>query len=447
MKRTMTTRKVLAIGLSAALAATALGGCSGSGSSAASGSTNSAGSTGSSQSAADAEPVVMDLIWWTDGNETTVMQSLIDEYEEMHPNITINLQEIAFEDLTTKLQMSIAGGEAPAMSRCTETTVSQLHDAMIDFNEYVDGEALKSEYLDSVDYLYLSGDQIAAIPTEVTANGMIYNKTAFEKAGVEVPTGPDDIWTWDEFKQALQQVVDSGAVQYGMVIDNPSHRWATMLYEFGGSLANAEGGNLSSPESMNAINFTKQLFDEGLAVSSIWLSGEDPNNLFRSGQVAVHIAGTWMIQNYEENIQDFEWGVTYMPVGTTRSSVPGGKSLTAFKGTGCEQEAVDFITWVTAQEQNARYCQECLYVSPRADNADMEYPVRSEEFAIFADELANTPATVNFDLSMPGYSTLALTALQNLWPEVLVGSLTPEEMAAEIDAQTNEFMQENGYLS
>ena len=77
----------------------------------------------------------------------------------------------------------------------------------------------------------------------------------------------------------------------------------------------------------------------------------------------------------------------------------------------------------------------------------MEYPVRSEEFAIFADELANTPATVNFDLSMPGYSTLALTALQNLWPEVLVGSLTPEEMAAEIDAQTNEFMQENGYLS
>lgn len=73
MKRTMTTRKVLAIGLSAVLAATALGGCSGSGSSAASGSTNSAGSTGSSQSAADAEPVVMDLIWWTDGNETTVM--------------------------------------------------------------------------------------------------------------------------------------------------------------------------------------------------------------------------------------------------------------------------------------------------------------------------------------------------------------------------------------
>lgn len=72
----------------------------------------------------------MDLIWWTDGNETKVMQGLIDEYEQLHPNIKINLQEIAFDDLNTKLQMSIAGGEAPAMSRGTEGTVSQLHDAM-----------------------------------------------------------------------------------------------------------------------------------------------------------------------------------------------------------------------------------------------------------------------------------------------------------------------------
>lgn len=132
--------------------------------------------------------------------------------------------------------------------------------------------------------------------------------------------------------------MDSGAVKYGMVIDNPSHRWATILYEFRGSLANENGGNLSSPESMNAINFTKGLFDDGLAVSSIWLSGEDANNLFRSGQVAVHISGTWMIQNYNENIKDFEWGVTYMPKGTTRSSVPGGKNITAFKGTGCERK-------------------------------------------------------------------------------------------------------------
>lgn len=398
--------------------------------------------TGSS----DEEEVTLDMFWWTDGNETVVMQGLIDEYEELHPNVTINLQEIAFEDLTTKLQMAIAGGEAPALSRCTETTISQLHDAMIDFADYVDGEQLKAQYLDSVDYLMMSGDQICALPTEVTANGMIYNKTAFDQAGVEVPAGEDDIWTWEEFRDALQTVVDNSDVQYGMVIDNPSHRWCTIMYEFGASLANENGGNLSSEEGLNAIHFTKDLFDSGLAVSSIWLSGEDANNLFRSGQVAVHIAGTWMMQNYDENIKDFEWGVTYMPVGTTRSSVPGGKAITVFDGTGVEQAAVDFATWVTAQEQNASYCEQSLFVSPRVDNANIEYSVRTDEFAVFANELANTVTAAGFDLSMPGYTTVAYTALQQLWPEVLTGALTPEEMAEEIDAQTNEFMKENGYI-
>lgn len=439
-------KKLLAMMLAACMALALLAGCSAPSSSAG---TPAASGTSDSAPAAPADTdkeVVMDMIWWTDGNETVVMQDLIDEYHALHPNITINLQEIAFSDLDTKLQMAIAGGEAPALSRGTESTVSRMHDAMVDFSDYTDVEALKSEYLESVDYLYKSGETVVAVPTEVTANGLIYNKTAFAAANVQVPTGPDDIWTWDEFREALKTVMEKGGVKYGLVIDNPSHRWSTMLYEFGGSLSNAEGGNLSSEESMNAIRFTKQLFDDKIAVSSIWLSGEDPNNLFRSGQVAAHLSGTWMIQNYDENIKDFEWGVTYMPIGTTRSSVPGGKNITAFKGTGCEKEAVDFILWVTAQEQNEKYCKECLFVSPRKDNAAIEYPVRAEEFAIFADELANTVPEVGVDFSMPGYAAVGFTDLQNLWPEVLAGSLSPEDMAAQVDADTLEFMQENGYI-
>ena len=115
-----------------------LAGCSGSSSS----SGDTAGSSGGSP---DEKQVTMDMLWWTDGNETQVMQDLIDEYEELHPNITINLQEIAFDDLTTKLQMAIAGGEAPALSRGTESTVSRLGDAMVDFSEYVDTDALQEE--------------------------------------------------------------------------------------------------------------------------------------------------------------------------------------------------------------------------------------------------------------------------------------------------------------
>ena len=124
--------------------------------------------TGSAKpdSGSEGDPVVLDMMWWTDGSETVVMQELIDEYQQLNPNITINLQEIAFDDLTTKLQMAIAGGEAPALSRCTESTISQLHGAMINFADYVDGEELKAQYLDSV-YQVFCPVQLLRLPADV----------------------------------------------------------------------------------------------------------------------------------------------------------------------------------------------------------------------------------------------------------------------------------------
>ena len=49
---------------------------------------------------------------------------------------------------------------------------------------------------------------------DVTANGIIYNKTAFEQAGVEVPQSEEDIWTWEEYEEALKKVIEGSAVSY-----------------------------------------------------------------------------------------------------------------------------------------------------------------------------------------------------------------------------------------
>lgn len=82
----------------------------------------------------------------------------------------------------------------------------------------------------------------------------------------------------------------------------------------------------------------------------------------------------------------------------------------------------------------------------QAKHANIEYPVRAEEFSVFANELANTVPATGFDLGMAGYAAVAFTDLQDYWPEVLAGTLTPEDMAAKIDADTNEFMKDKGYI-
>ena len=424
-------KKVLAMVLALAMAF-ALTACGGSGMSDQGTSGSGAGSTG--------EVKEMDMFWFSDGGDTAAMQKLIDQYQTENPNIKINLIEIPFEDIQNKIMVSVSGGTPPALARTTESVTSFINEATIDFADYVDKDELLSQFLPSIHNYFVLNDKVCSVPTDVTANGLIYNKTAFEKAGVSVPTSPDDIWTWEEFEQALKTVMEKGGVQYGLVIDNPTHRWSTILYEFGGSLANENGGNLSSPESLAAIEYTKHLFDEGIVPKSTWLGGEDPNNMFRSGQVAAHLSGNWIFINYRDNITDFEWGVTYLPTEVTRSSVPGGKQLTAFEGSGMEQEAVDFIMWVTAQEQNAQYCEESLLISPRLDNAELNYSFGSEYFAIMANELDNTVPEASFDWGYPNLSAELQTILEEGSSEVINGTMTAQELAAEADAATNALM-------
>ena len=57
---------------------------------------------------------------------------------------------------------------------------------------------------------------------------------------MKAPQSPDEVWTWEEFKAALQKVVDSGACRYGLVVDKTSYRFCSFLYSAGGSLMNAE---------------------------------------------------------------------------------------------------------------------------------------------------------------------------------------------------------------
>ena len=45
------------------------------------------------------------------------------------------------------------------------------------------------------------------IPIEATVNGLFYNKELFKKAGVSVPSDPDHVWTWSEFKDTVAKVM------------------------------------------------------------------------------------------------------------------------------------------------------------------------------------------------------------------------------------------------
>ncbi|MFC5450702.1 ABC transporter substrate-binding protein [Paenibacillus aestuarii] len=391
---------------------------------------SSKGSDSATKGASEAKKnVSLDFVWFSDGNEGDVMKGIIKDYETKNPNVKINLIEVAYKDLSTKLKTMVSGGKPPALARISTTEIGAFSNSAVDLAEKLGGvDAFTSQFLDSLKPYYVVKNKVVAAPMDVTANGLIYNKTLFAKAGVQVPTSPDNVWTWDEFSAALKQVMQKGGAKYGLVWDFTPHRWSTLLYQYGGSMMNADGtkATINDDAGVAAVQYFKKLHDDGVMPASVWLGGENPNNLFRSGEVAAHFAGNWMISNYKD-ITNFEWGVTYMPKAKQRSSVPGGKFVMAFNKSGVEKEAADFIQYLSSKEVNSKYNQEALFMSPRKDSAKLDYAYGKEMFEVFSNELSNTVPAAAEDWSKQDVVPKFSNDLKNAIVDVISGKATAKD--------------------
>ncbi len=416
-------KKAVSLVLAAALGLGMLTGCSGGGE-----------KTGS-------QVKTLNVVWFSDGKEGESFMKLADRYMEENPNIKIELIEVPYADLESKIKNMLNGKEAPAMARLTN--LGPFQNQLVDLGQYVsDKDAFVDSFGEGLKFVF--DNKVLAAPMDVTANGLIYNKTAFEKAGVAVPQSEDEIWTWDEWKEAMKTVVEKSDCKYGLVFDKSPQRFTTLLYEAGGSLLNTDlnESNFNTAETKRAVNFFKELHDEEIIPASVWLGSENPNNLFRTGQVAMHFSGSWMIANYKDQITDFEWGVTYLPKEVRRSSVPGGKYLAAFQNTGVEKEAAEFIEWISKAENNAQYCKENSYLSQVKGNENLDYDYGKEYFDIFSKELAATDSQPGAEWGYQAFTGAVQADLRDRLIDVLAGKLTVDQYVDEMDGTITEALKD-----
>lgn len=410
-------KKIMAICLMGVLAMASLTGCGGAG--------------------GKKDIKTLDVVWFSDAGEGGTFMSLADEYMKQHPDIKIELVEVPYSDLDNKLKNMINGNEAPALARMTN--LGPFQSQLVDLGQYLDD---KNGFIDNFGsgLRFVYDDKILGAPLDLGSNGVIYNKTAFDKAGVAVPSSEDEIWTWDQWKEAMKTVMEKGGVKYGLVYDFTAQRFTTLLYEAGGSLLNEDmtASNFDTDATRRAVTFFKELHDEEIIPSSVWLGSENPNNLFRSGQVAMHIGGTWLVSNYKDEITDFEWGVTYLPKEAQRSTVPGGKWLCAFQNTGVEKEAAQFIQWISEKENNARYSRENNFLSQVKGNEDLDYAYGKEFFNVFSQDLAATGPVPGREWGYQAFTGAISTDLRDGLSDVLAEKITVDEFIEKMDQLIND---------
>lgn len=335
----------------------------------------------------------LEILLSDDTLEGGAMAHMVEKFNEEFKTqgIQAKVNEVAYADLKTQIQNRAAVNELPALVKISE--LAQYVDYVHPLDE---SELSKEEFL-------LNGTingTFYAPTVNTTAVGMVINKTAFDEAGVAYPTSDEERWTWDEFETAVQEVVEkSEKVNTGFVLDHSQQRLNTILYQFGMQYYDKEDPDklmFRSDATKNGLDFILNMYkDGGISKASVGVGTENAQDVFKTGTVAAHIGGSWVMSDYEDNIKDFEWCPVLMPYATNKATSLGGNYLYAMEGTGQEKEAQIFLEWFFEDENYTEYCSLGNYL-PGKKGINPEYSI--EGMDVFNEE-------INVSSDQPFYDT------------------------------------------
>ncbi|MGL5188632.1 MAG: ABC transporter substrate-binding protein [Cetobacterium sp.] len=328
----------------------------------------------------------MDIIAADDSLQGGALKQVIEKYEAENPNVDINLIELPYGDILTKVKMMISGGNPPALIRVTDAAT--FGSAVLELDPELGENIVPS----LKGYAYNKAGKLVALPINSTANGLIINKTLFDEAGVEIPK---EAITWDEMENVLLKVKENSNAKYPLVWDVSPSRWSTILYQYGGSFfdKSLKKSNFNSPEAYNALKKFKDLHENGIMPKSVWVGGEDPSSMFKGGIAVGILSGSWKIGEFSKDISNFDWEVIPMPYGTVRSTVAGGNLMVGLKKSGMEDEAQKFLQFMRREDIYKEFLKTGGFLSSfdNIDTSSIWYTTKKEAFEQFTNDIEVSP--------------------------------------------------------
>lgn len=384
---------------------------------------------------------VLTVVASDDTAEGGCFQSALNTYGDEY-GIEINYIEAPYSDALAKVQQMVMSGDTPDLVRLSGG-YTELEDNAVDISNLVDIDTFN-------DSLMTEGyfqDTPVAIPLNVTANGIIYNKDLFEEAGIEVPTFEDN-WTWEEFNENMHTLVANSSADYAWTMDFSEFRLATIFYTNNGSLYDGENKQitLNSPENIAMVEEMLNQYDEGLAPKSVWLSGDDPSALFETGSVGTYLAGNWKVQPYTDSL-NFDWGVMPLPEGDFGTSTNiGGNYIWPLKDSENAGIASDFIQWFYEDDNYTAFLNQCSYLPAKDDTPTVEYDLNKTGQQAMED--FRTQAEAINELSTKDNETkntyrLAGDFIRDEISKALNGEQTAKEAMDKAAQDTLKFIDEN----
>jgi len=382
------------------------------------------------------------MMWYNDGNEGEVMQSLLDRFEAANPDISVKLDVVPYKSIMEGLPIQLAAGAGPDLARVTD--LGGLNKFYLDLTPHISDTAYwEASFGPFLDWLAPDSDQISGFMTQLTVTGPYVNKTLFEQAEVAMP---GEGATWDDWAAAVNQVAEKLDIPIPMAWDRSGHRVSGPAIAMGAQMFDAAGEPALVDDGLKEM--TKRLYDwhqDGTMSKELWgsVSGSTylgANEDFANAQVVMYMSGSWQIPQFADKIGDaFDWWAVPAPCGAAAcTGMPGGAALVAMKDTKHPAEVGKLMDFLAQEESLAEFYGKTLFIPGHLKLATggvdfaTDDPRAKHALQTFSGAVP-TISPVAFDLQGYKNNRVMFNALISRLNEAIVGELTLDQAYARME--------------
>lgn len=315
----------------------------------------------------DEETTVTVRLW--DEQVADAYETSFEQFEELNPEINVEVQLVPWADYWTKLPVDLASGDMADIFWTNSANFAEYVDNgnLINVSEKI-GEG-DGNWVQSVLELYTRDGSVWGVPQLWDSIALFYNKDLVEEAGVDPaslkwdPSGVDDSF----LEAALRLTIDANGVtadQPGFDPSNIEQYAFNAQYDLQAILADFVGSNGSAwrvgdeyvfgdTAGVEALGYVADLINEHHVSPSAADTSNNGNlarDMFASGKMALFQSGPYSLRPIADNT-DIDWGIVPMLEGPAgRVSVVHGIVAVGNAATPHEEATLKVLEWLGSKD-------------------------------------------------------------------------------------------------
>ncbi|MFH1891664.1 MAG: extracellular solute-binding protein [Candidatus Zixiibacteriota bacterium] len=295
--------------------------------------------------------------FWTSPEVKPTIERLIREYEELNPNVTVDLVDLTWSDGHEKIVVAFSTRTAPDLIELGSDWIGEFarQGVLADISEFHD--SAQAEFMMWEPALYQN--RAYAIPWLLGTRILYYNKDLLLRSG-ESNTDPPATWT-DLLRQS-KQITALGEPYFGFGSNSAErHRlykkFLPFLWSNGGEILSDNGCEslLDEQPAIEALEYYVSLSDVGYLDTQRALDDK-----FLAGELGFIISGDWLLKRIDKQPPPFDVGGWVIPVpdsGDVSVSFAGGEYLAVNSASDYQSEALKLATYLTSEIPDYEFCK------------------------------------------------------------------------------------------